>query len=165
MGRRPGLPLLSRVSPISCSASFCTMRQLHCLELAERLQYPLQMRMLAAAHPFIFRALQCPLVSLPRLKNRELRFDRDARSFDHIHWPPEPARRGHICLPEMKLITHCDLPCFGLCVPVSLHSVSAAQSIVSTPCLSFSHDGRPERLRPGDSAVETRRSCRQQAPA
>src|SRR5713101_10094759 len=98
------------------------------------------MRMLATAHPFIFRALQCPLVSLPRIENGELRFDRDARSHDHIHWPLEPARRFQVCPTEMQLIIHCELPCFGLCAPVSVHSVSAAQSIVSLPCLSFSHD-------------------------
>src|SRR5215470_8452832 len=128
MGRRPGLPLLSRVSPISCSASFCTMRQLHCLELAERLEYPLQMRMLATAHPFVFRALQCPLVSLPRLKNGELRFDRDARSLDHIHWPLESARRIQICATEMQLIIHSELPCLGLYSLVSVHSFSAVKA-------------------------------------
>src|SRR5215813_5188041 len=128
MGRRPGLPLLSRVSPISCSASFCTMRQLPLLELAERLKYPLQMRMLAAAHPFIFRALQCPLVSLPRLANRELRFDRDARSLDHINWPLEPTRPIHVCLTEMQLIAHCELHTLVCVGPVSVHSVSAAKA-------------------------------------
>src|SRR5215470_3963531 len=145
MGRRPGLPLLSRVSPISCSASFCTMRQLHCLELAERLQYPLQMRMLAAAHPFIFRALQCPLVSLPRLENGELRFDRDAGSLDHIYWPLEPAHRIQVCPTQMQLIAHYELPCRFVCAYICAFYFSR-QSIVSLPCLSFSHEAAMRRM-------------------
>src|SRR5215813_11277221 len=71
---------------------------------------------------------KCPLVSLPRLKNGELRFDRDARSLDHIHWPLEPARRIQICATEMQLIIHSELPCLGLYSLVSVHSFSAVKA-------------------------------------
>src|SRR5436190_22347143 len=77
-----------------------------CLEPAERLLNPLQMGMLAAAHPFVFFALQGPLISLPCFVNGELFTIRNACRLDHIHGPFESASWVERCLTGMHLIIH-----------------------------------------------------------
>ena len=69
-------------------------------EPAKRLLNSLQMRMLAAAHLFVFRALQGPLIGLPRFAGRRVRHAgmpvASTTSMGCLHLRPRLQR----CLPE-----------------------------------------------------------------
>src|SRR5215831_5679188 len=76
------------------------------LQPAERLLHALQMRMLTAAHSFVFGALQGPLISLPRLQDGTLLGDRNSYRLDNVHRPSEPTARIAPRLTDMQLVMH-----------------------------------------------------------
>src|SRR5262245_55316557 len=59
---------------------------------SESLLHPLRVRMLAAAHPFVFGALQGPLVCLPRFENGEFLLCRNVCCIHAFHGSPKSTR-------------------------------------------------------------------------
>src|SRR5262249_32294330 len=55
-------------------------------QLGERFLHALQVSMLTATHPLIFRTLQRALICLPGFEDRELFAGRNAPGVDHVHW-------------------------------------------------------------------------------
>ena len=61
------------------------------LQTCERFLHPVQVRMLASAHPFVFRTLQGSLIGLPCSEDRKLLQDGHAHRPDYVHGTSEPA--------------------------------------------------------------------------
>jgi hypothetical protein len=64
------------------------------LELCERLAHPVEMRVLASAHAFVFRALQGLLVDRPRFEYRQSFGDREVMRGDDVHRTAKTRRLG-----------------------------------------------------------------------